>query len=131
MQCIYYNTLNNTFLLPVFTASATSDNTSLPSPLQTQPEDPPLQRDFYKMVIMKIPARWKEFGVFLDIEIDILTKVEREHMTDLEAQFLEVYRIWKSQTPSPFTWKTVIDVLGDMKENRLVKEIKKHLGIPH
>ena len=116
----------------VFTASVASDNNTPLSPsLLTQPEDPPLQRDFYKMVIIKIPARWKEFGVYLDIEIDILTKVEKEHTADLQAQFLEVYRIWKSQTPSPFTWKTVIDVLGDMKEKTLIKRIKEHLGMLH
>ena len=45
---------------------------------------------------------------------DIPTKVEKEHATDFEAQFLEVFRIWRSQMPSPFTWKTVIDVLDDM-----------------
>ena len=83
------------------------------------------------MVIKKIPTGWKDFGVFLDIEIDILTKVEKEHAADLEARFLEVFRIWKSQTPSPFTWMKVIDVLGDMNEKTLIKRIKEHLGMVH
>ena len=109
-------------------ASSISDFSPLsPTPFPSKLESPPAQREFYKLVISEIPASWHKFGVMLNIKLPILTKVEQEHKI-CEKCFLEVYSIWESETPCPFTWNSVIEVLKDMKEKRLVKEVNKFLG---
>ena len=72
---------------------------------------------------MEIPAKWRQFGVLLNISVNTLDAVERQYDRDQEACFVKVYSIWKSEEPSPFTWETVVDTLNDMNERRLAKNI--------
>ena len=106
-------------------ASTTSD-VSLPPPL----DYPPLtQGKFYKMVIKEIPGKWHQFGVLLNIPsgtLDAITDRDSEHC------FLKVFSIWKNEEPRPLTWTIVVDVLKDMREKRLARDIMDKLAvIPH
>ena len=49
-------------------------------------------RDFYKMVILKIPSKWKTFGIMLEIYIERLERILFDKRSP-EDCLLEVYRI--------------------------------------
>lgn len=95
-----------------------------------QLENSPDQKEFTKLVVLNISSKWRTFGILLGIKNDTLNAVSTRYDKIQEDCFHEVYSIWESETPSPFTWKTVIGILQEMGENKQVKEIKKHLGMP-
>ena len=84
----------------------------------------PTQREFCKMVVMKIPAEWYLFGMFLNIPLNDLDAVATQYHHDPKRCFIEVYKKWESEQPLPFTWSTVINTLDDMDKKQLVRDIK-------
>ena len=78
------------------------------------------------MVILKIPAKWKTFGIMLDIDIARLEGILFDKRSS-EDSFLEVYRIGKMELDQQFTWKRVLDILKDLNENSLRNDIQKSL----
>ena len=75
------------------------------------------------MVIMKIPAKWKVFGIMLDIDIERLDEILLDKRSPRDC-FFEVYRIGKMKLGQQFTWKRVLDILRDLDENSLRSKIK-------
>ena len=73
------------------------------------------------MVINKIPARWHTFGIMLDIEPAILDGINKPNH---EGCFIEVYKTWKANAKRPFTWRTILTVLKDIDEIKLLTDIK-------
>ena len=47
-----------------------------------------------------------------------------------EDCFLEVYRIGKMELDQQFTWRRVLDILHDLKENSLQNKIQDSLEVP-
>ena len=88
----------------------------------------PTQRDFYKMVILKIPSKWKTFGIMLDIDIERLEGILQDKKSSIDC-FLEVYRIGKMELDQQFTWRRVLDILRDLKENILRDKIQDSLAL--
>ena len=86
------------------------------------------QRDFYKMVILKIPTKWKTFGIMLDIDIERLEGILLDKRSP-EDCFLEVYRIGKRELDQKFTWRRVLDILHDLKEISLRNKIQDSLAL--
>ena len=78
------------------------------------------------MVILKIPANWKKFGIMLDIDIEKLESILLDKRSP-EDCFLEVYRIGKMKLGQQFTWRRVLDILHDLDENSLQNKIQDWL----
>ena len=78
------------------------------------------------MVILKIPSKWKTFGIMLEIDIERLEGILQDKKNS-EDCFLEVYRIGKMELDQQFTWKRVLDILHDLKENSLRNKIQDKL----
>ena len=79
------------------------------------------------MVILKIPTKWKTFGIMLEIDIERLEGILQDKKNS-EDCFLEVYRIGKMELDQQFTWKRVLDILqNDLKENSLRNRIQDKL----
>ena len=78
------------------------------------------------MVILKIPAKWKTFGIMLNIDIERLEGILHDKKNS-EDCFLEVYRIGKMELDQKFTWKRVLDILHNLKENSLRNKIQDSL----
>ena len=79
------------------------------------------------MVILKIPTKWKTFGIMLEIDIERLEGILQDKKNS-EDCFLEVYRIGKMELDQQFTWKRVLDILqNDLKENSLRNKIQDKL----
>ena len=95
---------------------------------QLEDDQSPAQGKFYKLVIQEIPAKWHLFGVILGIPISRLDAIEVEDR-DLQKCFLKVFSIWHDELPRPFTWTTALEVLKDMNEKRIIRNINKQLAI--
>ena len=78
------------------------------------------------MVVEKIPTKWKKFGVMLNIDIERLEGILQDKKSSDDC-FLEVYRIGKMELDQEFTWKRVLDILHDLKENSLRNKIQDKL----
>ena len=128
------NTSKLAIMVSVYYTASTSRRTllssssSYTSSFDSPPLDSvvPTQSDFYKMVISKIPAKWKTFGVMLDIDIARLDGILLDKKSS-EDCFLEVYRIGKMELDQQFTWRRVLDILHDLKENSLRNKIQDSL----
>ena len=75
-------------------------------------------------VAVKIPPKWYNFGVQLNIPTGTLSAVHRH--TDLEC-FIEVFSIWKcSLSREPISWVTVIAVLESpsIDERKLAADLR-------
>ena len=78
-------------------------------------------------MILKIPTKWKNFGIMLEIDIERLEGILQDKKNS-EDCFLEVYRIGKMELDQQFTWKRVLDILQyDLKENSLRNKIQDKL----
>ena len=80
------------------------------------------------MVILKIPSKWKTFGIMLDIDIERLEGILQDKKSSIDC-FLEVYRIGKMELDQQFTWRRVLDILRDLKENILRDKIQDSLAL--
>ena len=78
------------------------------------------------MVILKIPTKWKTFGIMLGIDIERLEGILQDKRNS-EDCFLEVHRIGKMELDQQFTWRRVFDILRDLKENSLQNKIRDRL----
>ena len=79
-------------------------------------------------VAAKIPAKWNEFGVQLDIPTSTLNAV-RKHTA--QECFIEVFSIWKrSLSREPISWATVIAVLESpcIDEKKLAADLRAKYG---
>ena len=79
-------------------------------------------------VAAKIPAKWNEFGVQLDIPTSTLNAV-RKHTA--QECFIEVFSIWKrSLSCEPISWVTVIAVLESpsIDEKKLAADLRAKYG---
>ena len=90
----------------------------LPAGLDSEPKLP----DLMNMVAAKIPARWKEVGLLLEIQPGELDAISGNH-------FAEVFTMWKRQDRCDYTWSKLLQVLEApaMGEIRLAHEIRKKL----
>ena len=91
-------------------------------------ESVPSQREFFITVIQAIPEKWNNYGESLCIDESELKSIKRQHK-EPELCFLEVFNIWQSSEPVPFTWKCAHDILEAMAERRLVDVISKKYDV--
>lgn len=113
-------------------STQSSDLQLLPPTIPTpaaQINDPPNQAMFHSKVAMVIPGCWFGFGVQVDIDTAKLKDLEQEHNKDQEKCFMFVFSRWKSLNPTrvPFTWKSVIQILQELKQNNVAEAILNQL----
>ena len=113
-----YSTASNPYLRLI------SSSSSMDSPL----DNPATQSEFYMMVIKKIPAQWRMFGIMLDIEHGNLEGILRDERTCQDC-FLVVYQIGKREFGERFTWRKILKILEDIGEKTLCKALHKKLTL--
>ena len=111
-----YSTASNSYLRLL------SSSSSIDSPL----DNPATQSEFYMMVIKKIPAQWRTFGIMLDIEHGNLEGILRDERNCQDC-FLVVYQIGKREFGERFTWRKILKILEDIGEKTLCKTLHKKL----
>ena len=75
------------------------------------------------LVAKKIPTKWYEVGVLLDIETSTLDSLEIQ-TTDQVRLFIKVFNQWKREGKVPYTWDTIISTLEIAEENNTATNIR-------
>ena len=78
-------------------------------------------------VARKIPTKWYQVGIMLEIETATLDTLEVQ-ITDPVRLFMKVFDQWKREEKVPFTWDTIISTLELLSEKKTTTEIKKWLN---
>ena len=86
----------------------------------------PSTADLMTLVAKKIPTKWYEIGVLLDIETPTLDSLEKQ-TTDQVRLFIKVFNEWNREGKFPYTWDTIIRTLEKADENNTATNIRKWL----
>ena len=84
--------------------------------------------DFLNYVAMKILDKWKMFGIHLEIPIPQLNTYPSH---DPKTCLINVFDSWERKGSPELSWKTVIDILPKIDEERLAEEIEKMIPPSH
>ena len=88
----------------------------------------PPQHMFLKLVVLKISAKWRTFGSFLNIPSNDLDGMQLQSpLNDPVECFTRVYDHWKRSFECPFTWETAVNVLNTMGEKSISQQLKLEL----
>ena len=101
------------FLFPI--AAATLSKTSAPK-----------MRDLANRVAAKIPHKWKQVAIQLELSRGEIKAVEKDEDTSFD-RFMAILDEWKQSAAVPYTWKTIVTVLksASVDEVRLANELEK------
>ena len=86
----------------------------------------PSSADLMTLIAKKIPTKWYEVGVLLDIETPTLDSLETQ-TTDQVRLFMKVFNQWKQEGKVPYTWDTIISTLEKADDNNTATNIRKWL----
>ena len=78
------------------------------------------------LVAKKIPTKWYEIGILLDIETPTLDSLEAQTMDQVRL-FMKVFNQWKQEGKVPYTWDTIISTLEKADDNSTATNIRKWL----
>ena len=79
------------------------------------------------LVAKKIPTKWYDIGMQLEIEIPTLEAFEQQ-TSDQQRLFSKVFAQWKKEEKVPFTWETIISTLEELDEKKTATELKEWLN---
>ena len=115
----------SSLLTGIFTDSSLAGLGSKYAGLESEPE----LSDLMNEVASKVPAKWKQISIQLE-----LTPSDQECFMALSPNdplqcFTSVFKVWKSRAIRPYTWSTVIEALESpaVDEMRLAQELRTKL----
>ena len=79
-----------------------------------------------KLVAKKIPTKWYEIGMQLEIEVSTLEAFEQQTSDQLRL-YSKVFDQWRNKQKVPFTWDTIITALEEADENSTAAGIREWL----
>ena len=87
----------------------------------------PSDVDFLNKVAAEIPTLWKEVGIQLGLGPYQLDCIETEENRNQLRCFSTVFRKWREQQTTPYTWATIIQALQTkaVNQHKLAQELKK------
>ena len=78
------------------------------------------------LVAKKIPTKWYEIGMQLEIKVPTLEGFE-QHTTNQVRLYSKVFDQWEKEQKVPFTWETIISTLEEVDENSTAADIREWL----
>ena len=78
-------------------------------------------------VACKIPTKWYQVGILLEIKTSTLNTFEKE-IFDQVRLCVMVFEQWEKEQKVPFTWETIITALDTLGENKTAAEIREWLN---
>ena len=93
-----------------------------PEAYSQAPKIPKLMR----LVAKKIPTKWYELGIQLEIDIATLRTFSAQTSDPVELWSV-VFDQWRKEQKVPFTWETIIDTLEEADENSTAAGIREWL----
>ena len=95
--------------------------------MDSEPELPDLMNE----VAAKIPSKWSDVGLQLQVDPDVQEGIARISPGDTNRCYSNVFTQWKNQnsTTHPYTWLTIVQALKApaVGESRLAEKIKDKL----
>ena len=85
-----------------------------------------MMSDLLNKVAAKIPNKWKNMGIQLNIDGGRLETISTKCADDL-LRFADVFELWKGCGTPPYTWATIIDALRapSIDEVALANDLKQ------
>ena len=96
--------------------------TDKPAAYSQAPKIPKLM----SLVAKKIPTKWYDIGMQLEIDVPTLEAFEQQ-TSDQKRLYSKVFDQWKREQKVPFTWETIIDTLEEADENSTAAGIREWL----
>ena len=93
-------------------------------------EDKPQHRDLMNEVAAKIPSKWRQFGIELQLPTSELDGFLAASPGDMLRCFSSVFTVWKkTMSREPYSWLTVVESLmaPAIRESRLALELNNKL----
>ena len=86
----------------------------------------PKLSDLANRVASKIPHKWKEIAIQLEINRGERRAIEKDEDKAFD-RFVAVLEQWKESASQPYTWKTIVTVLksASVSELRLAEELEE------
>ena len=78
------------------------------------------------LVAKKIPTKWYEIGMQLEIKVPTLEGFEQQ-TTNQVRLYSKVFDQWEKEQKVPFTWETIISTLEEADENSTATDIREWL----
>ena len=96
-----------------------------PDGVESAPELP----DLMNMVAAHIPTRWRDVGIQLKINPDVLDSIDITASSNSSRCFQSMFTLWKKKMTTPYKWSTLIDALQTpaVGELKLAEELKNML----
>ena len=94
-------------------------------------ESEPKLRDLMNKVAAKLPSKWWDVGIQLDLTGDELENLKAMYGGNTRQCFTMVFEYWKKRTRN-YSWAAIITALEAplVGEKRLAEELKATLGGP-
>ena len=80
-------------------------------------DDTPTMRDLNRYVTKKYAADWKDTGIELGLELDVLNVIEKDHPQGCVTCFQVTLDKWIKSTPNA-TWKTLEVALTNVRRQQ-------------
>ena len=78
------------------------------------------------LVAKKIPTKWYELGIQLEISIATLDTFVAQ-TSDSVRLFMKVLEQWMKEQKIPFTWETIVTALDTLDEKKTAADIREWL----
>ena len=102
-------------------------HTKYPARLNSEPE----LSDLMNEIAAKIPGKWRDIGLQLELEPGVLDGIALISPGDINHCYSNVFTRWKNlnSTTHPYTWSTVVQALESetVAEKLLASKIKNEL----
>ena len=92
----------------------------------------PVLKDLMKALYHKVPNKWKEIGILLEVPNGTLSGIAEKCRDDPQSCLLKMLEMWLEQAYSPPTWAAIIEAVEFLGEKPLGKELRdKHCPTVH
>ena len=92
-------------------------------------EDPPTLVDFLENVATRIPAKWRMFGIALNISSQVLDGFDQRYRGDQMQCYEAVFQLWQNQSKFP-RWESLLKILQTrlLNESALASELSQRIS---
>ena len=87
----------------------------------------PVMKDLLSKVARRLPTKWFEIGIQLDLDLPTLEALE-EQTSDHIRLYAKVFDHWKKEQNVPYTWSSIINALRAIEENKAAEDISEWLS---
>ena len=87
----------------------------------------PVMKDLLSKVGRRLPTKWFEIGIQLDLDLPTLEALEAQ-TSDHIRLYAKVFDHWKNEQNVPYTWTSMLDALGAIGEKQAAEDVREWFG---